>query len=75
MYSRNLAADLHLEPALGVDVMTAIAARLAKDESGATSIEYALMAGIIALGIIVSVSSLTPVLNGFFNNVSTNLSK
>ena len=55
--------------------MTAMAARFAKDETGATSIEYALMAGVIALGIIVSVSSLTPVLNGFFNNVSTNLSK
>jgi pilus assembly protein Flp/PilA len=55
--------------------MRAILARFAQDENGATSIEYALMAGIIALGIIVSVSALPTALNGFFNNVSTNLSR
>jgi len=55
--------------------MRATVARFAKDETGATAIEYALLAGIIALGIIVSVSALPTVLNGFFNNVNTNLSK
>lgn len=55
--------------------MRAVVARFAQDESGATSIEYALMAGIIALGIIVSVSALPTSLNGFFNNVTTNLSR
>lgn len=55
--------------------MRAIVAHLANDESGATSIEYALMAGIIALGIIASVSALPSALNSFFNNVTTNLSR
>ncbi len=50
-------------------------ARFAKDETGATSIEYALMAGIIALGIIVSISALPTILNGFFDNVKTNVSR
>jgi pilus assembly protein Flp/PilA len=55
--------------------MKTILARFAQDESGATSIEYALMAGIIALGIIASVSALPSALNSFFNNVTTNLSR
>jgi pilus assembly protein Flp/PilA len=55
--------------------MRAIRVRFVQDESGATSIEYALMAGIIALGIIASVSALPTALNGFFNNVTTNLSR
>ena len=54
--------------------MKALRARFAQDE-GATSIEYALIAGIIALGIVASVSLLPTALNGFFGNVSTNLSR
>lgn len=54
--------------------MRATLARFAKDATGATSIEYALMMGVIALGIIVSISGLPTILNGFFNNVKTNLS-
>ena len=53
--------------------MRALRARFAQDESGATSIEYALIAGVIALGIIASVSALPTALNGFFGNVNTNL--
>lgn len=43
--------------------------RFAKDGTGATSIEYAVIAGIIALGIIVSVGSIRDGLNIIFNNV------
>ena len=49
--------------------------RFAQDEGGATSIEYALIAGIIALGIVASVSLVPTALNGFFGNVNTNLSR
>jgi pilus assembly protein Flp/PilA len=54
--------------------MRAIAARFAKDEAGATAIEYALMAGIIALGIVASVSALPTGLNAIFNNMKTSIS-
>ena len=55
--------------------MKALRARFDRDEGGATSIEYALIAGVIALGIVASVSLLPIALNGFFGNVSTNLSR
>jgi pilus assembly protein Flp/PilA len=55
--------------------MRAIAKGFASDESGATAIEYALMAGIIALGIVASVSAVPIALNSFFGNVTTNLSR
>jgi len=61
--------------ALGAGVIKALPKRFANDKSGVTSIEYALIAGIIALGIIASVSALPTALNGFFGNVSTNLSR
>jgi pilus assembly protein Flp/PilA len=60
---------------IGAGVMKALRARFAEDEGGATSIEYALIAGVIALGIVASVSLLPTALNGFFGNVSTNLSR
>jgi len=50
-------------------------ARFAKDEAGATAIEYALLIGTIALGIVVSVSTLAPALNTIFNNVKTSISR
>jgi pilus assembly protein Flp/PilA len=55
--------------------MRAIFAGFARDENGVTSIEYALIAGIVALGIIASVSALPTTLNGFFGNVTTGLSR
>jgi pilus assembly protein Flp/PilA len=60
---------------IGAGVMRVLRARVALDEGGATSIEYALIAGIIALGIIASVSVLPTALKGFFGNVNTNLSR
>ena len=46
--------------------------RFAKCNSGATSVEYALIAAIVFLGIIASVSSLKQPLNDIFESVTTN---
>jgi pilus assembly protein Flp/PilA len=40
------------------------------DESGATSIEYALIASIISISIIVSLTQISTALQGVFNSVS-----
>jgi pilus assembly protein Flp/PilA len=47
--------------------------RFAKDESGATSIEYALIAAGIALAIITAVNSLGTKIAGTFSSISTSL--
>ena len=44
-----------------------------KDESGATAIEYALIAGGISVAIIVAVDGLGVTLNGVFTNVNGQL--
>jgi pilus assembly protein Flp/PilA len=44
-----------------------------KDESGATAIEYGLIAACIALAIITAVKGVSNNLKSTFNNVSTNL--
>jgi pilus assembly protein Flp/PilA len=43
------------------------------DENGATAIEYALLASLIALAIIGSVAAIAPKLSNTFNEVSSNL--
>jgi pilus assembly protein Flp/PilA len=43
------------------------------DESGATAIEYALIAAVIGLGVIVGLGAIRDGLNDHFNNVSENL--
>ncbi len=55
--------------------MKAILIRFAEDASGATAIEYAFIAGIVAVGIIASLGTLRDTLNTIFNNVSTPLTK
>jgi Flp pilus assembly pilin Flp len=55
--------------------MRAILARFARHRGGVTSIEYALIAGFIALGIIVSITGIAPALNLTFDNVKTNISR
>lgn len=47
--------------------------RLMKNESGATAIEYGLIAALIAVAIIAGVTSVGTKLGGTFNNVSANL--
>jgi pilus assembly protein Flp/PilA len=44
-----------------------------RDESGATAIEYGLLASLIAITIIVAVSALGNKLTGTFNEVTSNL--
>jgi pilus assembly protein Flp/PilA len=48
-------------------------AKFAKDESGATAIEYGLIAALIAVGIIVAASTLGNNLAGIFNKIGTEL--
>jgi pilus assembly protein Flp/PilA len=54
--------------------MSKILARFAKDESGATAIEYGLIAALIALAIIVGAGALGNSLNKMFTDISTKLS-
>ena len=46
---------------------------LCQDDSGATAIEYGLLAALISVAIIITVSSLGGTLNGVFSNVDTKL--
>ena len=48
-------------------------ARFANDESGATAIEYGLIAALIAVGIIAAATTLGGSLSGLFNNISGRL--
>ena len=53
--------------------MKNLVARFAKDESGATAIEYGLIAAGIALAIITVVNNLGSTLNAKFNSISSSL--
>lgn len=48
-------------------------ARFLKDESGATAIEYGLIAALIAVGIIAAATTLGGNLSGLFNGIATRL--
>jgi pilus assembly protein Flp/PilA len=50
-----------------------IVARFANDESGATAIEYGLIAALIAVGIIAAATTLGTSLSGLFGKISTKL--
>nr|MBF0685132.1 Flp family type IVb pilin [Pseudomonas sp.] len=50
-----------------------IFARFAKDESGATAIEYGLIAALIAVAIIAAITLLGGSLTTLFTNISTKL--
>ncbi len=54
--------------------MKKIFARFAADQSGATAIEYGLIAGLIAVVIISAVSTLGTRISGKFNAIAQNLS-
>lgn len=51
-----------------------LATRLIKDESGATAIEYGLIAGLIAVVIIGALVSLGTNISNKFNAIATNMS-
>ena len=53
--------------------MSKLFTRFAKDESGATAIEYGLMAALIAVAIIGAVTTVGSKLTSTFNIVSSNL--
>ena len=53
--------------------MSNIVTRFLKDEGGATAIEYGLIAALVAVVIIVGLTSLGTNLNGTFTNVATNV--
>ena len=53
--------------------MSKFVAKLFKDQSGATAIEYGLIAALIAVAIIATVSSVGTHLTNTFNSVATNL--
>jgi pilus assembly protein Flp/PilA len=50
-----------------------IFARFAQDESGATAIEYGLIAALISVGIIVAATTLGGSLGDLFNNIAGEL--
>ncbi len=50
-----------------------IVARFANDESGATAIEYGLIAALIAVGIIAAATTLGSSLSSMFTRISTKL--
>jgi pilus assembly protein Flp/PilA len=53
--------------------MSKLFARFVKDESGATAIEYGLIAALIALAIIVGAGTLGNTLNAKFDAIATKL--
>jgi pilus assembly protein Flp/PilA len=53
--------------------MIATMRRFARDESGTTAIEYGLIAGTIALGIILSLTSIKDGYTGLYQNISNGL--
>ena len=53
--------------------MNTLMNRFVNDESGATAIEYGLIASLIAVTIITAVSALGNKLQGTFNEVASNL--
>jgi len=53
--------------------MKSLMLRFLKDESGATAIEYGLIAALISVALIAGASSLGNTLNNTFTNLSTTL--
>lgn len=53
--------------------MTQFIKKFVKDESGATAIEYGLIAALIAVGIIAAATTLGTSLSNLFNRISTRL--
>jgi len=53
--------------------MSKIFARFMKDESGATAIEYGLIAALISVALITGATTLGGVLNNTFRNISTKM--
>lgn len=57
------------------DAMTNIIKKFWKDEEGATAIEYGLIAGLIAVGILVAVTDIGKYLKVVFEKIATSLTE
>ena len=66
-------SHLSLKKANGVDGMKNLVSKFIKDESGATAIEYGLIAALIAVVIITAVTTLGGTLTTTFENVNSGL--
>ncbi len=53
--------------------MTKIVSRFAKDQSGATAIEYGLIAGLISVVILTALTTIGSKINVKFNNIASAL--
>ena len=53
--------------------MFSLITKFSKDESGATAIEYGLIAALVAVAAIVGMTALSTSLNSIFSSVSTTL--
>ena len=53
--------------------MVSFLSRFAKDESGATAIEYGLIAGLVSIVILAALQTIGTRLNGKFNSIATAL--
>jgi pilus assembly protein Flp/PilA len=53
--------------------MSNVLSRFVKDESGATAIEYGLIAALVAVALITAMSSLSGGLTGIFSAIGTKL--
>jgi pilus assembly protein Flp/PilA len=58
---------------LVVTMQSTINSRLARDETGATAVEYGLIVGLIAVAIVVAVTLIGTNLNTLFGTVNTKL--
>jgi pilus assembly protein Flp/PilA len=58
---------------VGSKDMSNLLSRFAKDESGATAIEYGLIAGLISVVILTALGAIGSKLNNKFTNISTTL--
>jgi pilus assembly protein Flp/PilA len=56
-----------------LSLFVSLKSRLSRDETGATAVEYGIMVGLIAVAIIVVVSTLGGQLAGFFEDVTDQL--
>ena len=55
-------------------IISTLVARLNRDERGAVAIEYILLAGVGAIGIVAGVSILFAAAGGFFQDIATSVS-
>ena len=69
----RMTAQTHLVSKLKGDIMTVTLSRFVRDESGATAIEYGLIAALVSVVIIVALTSVGGSLKATFNSVNAAL--